>query len=72
LGKYSMDINVTSIGVDIIDNLEVQKDDTKRKNSLESFERKAFSTCWTARSFTTNPDTEAALCSICNKLKYFC
>ena len=48
LGKYSMGIrNVTSIGMDIIDNLEVQKDDIWRKNFHESFERKAFPTCWT-------------------------
>ena len=43
-----MDIrNVTSIGVEIIDNLEVLNDDTKRRNSLEIFERMAIPTCWT-------------------------
>jgi hypothetical protein len=50
-----MDIrNVTSIGVEIIDNLGVLNDDTKRRNSLEIFERMAIPTCWT-QDQTTSP-----------------
>jgi hypothetical protein len=49
LGKHSIGIhNIPSIGIDIDDNLEVQKDDIRRKNFPKSIERKAFPTCWTS------------------------